>query len=283
MNTHIIAIHGLNNKPAQQTLRQRWIDAIQEGLERNVNRRGSANWEIEMVYWADLGYPSPLPDDEAHYGYRRHPGDGPLPEYKSQWVDNLLTAGKGAGGSVLDLLGAVAKREIVSDALLNKQFKDLGDYYLEPGHGEKVRARLLEALARKPAGEKVLLLAHSMGTIVAMDVLRGFERGNGSGHGIQTFITLGAPLGLPYVIYQQRENFGRPATPEGIARWGNFADKRDRICFDTHLADDYAANADKVKVVDDLIFNTHPDNPHDAHGYLRCPEFSRFFAEEVGA
>ena len=95
MQMHIIAIHGLNNKPKQETLLQRWRAAIDEGLRKNQGWTKITPYSLEMVYWADLGYPGgPLPDDDLHYGYTPHPGDGPLPEYESQWVEDRV-AGRG--------------------------------------------------------------------------------------------------------------------------------------------------------------------------------------------
>ena len=64
-------------------------------------------------------------------------------------------------------------------------------------------------------------------------------------------------------------------TEEEKRLWINSPDKRERICFDPHLADATApAPAARVASM---------TNPHNAHGYLRCPEGSGFFAGLLGS
>lgn len=57
--------------------------------------------------------------------------------------------------------------------------------------------------------------------------------------------------------------------------WMNFSDKRERICFDPHLADATAPAPPRRAPA--------MTNPRDAHGYLRCHEGSRFFARLPGS
>ena len=69
-------------------------------------------------------------------------------------------------------------------------------------------------------------------------------------------------------------------TPSIVAQWSNFADRRDPVAADTHLADDYDENAQGVAVRDQLVLNTYRapgkarPNPHKIWGYLRAPEVS---------
>ncbi|MEO0454174.1 MAG: hypothetical protein AAFY98_08565, partial [Verrucomicrobiota bacterium] len=88
-------------------------------------------------------------------------------------------------------------------------------------------------------------------------------------------MTIGSPLGLPYVVFKQKEDFQEACTPQNVTTWINFADKRDKVCFDCHLRDDYQANDLGTRVVDDLIHNTFDEDPHRSFGYLRSPELSR--------
>jgi hypothetical protein len=46
-------------------------------------------------------------------------------------------------------------------------------------------------------------------------------------------------------------------TPSIVAQWSNFADRRDPVAVDTHLADDYDENAQGVTVRDQLVLNTY--------------------------
>jgi hypothetical protein len=65
-----------------------------------------------------------------------------------------------------------------------------------------------------------------------------------------------------------------------VQRWSNFADRRDPVATDIHLADDYRGNDRGVVVEDDLVINGYKGNsgrpnPHKIYGYLRAPEVSK--------
>jgi hypothetical protein len=102
-----------------------------------------------------------------------------------------------------------------------------------------------------------------------------------SGLRVPWFVTIGSPLGLPQVKLQvvaERAD-GKLRTPTIVTRtWLNFADKRDPVAFDAHLADDYDANAAGVMVRDELVLNDYvaagKRNHHKLYGYLRAPEVS---------
>ncbi len=135
-------------------------------------------------------------------------------------------------------------------------------------------------------GQEIMLIAHSMGTIIAYDVLRDIGRAKPE-FTVAEFVTIGSPLGLPHVkakIIEERDYDGSDAervrTPSVVARkWVNYADKRDPVALDTHFADDYGPNRSGVQVEDDLVLNGYVSpsgepNYHKSYGYLRAPEVS---------
>ena len=75
-------------------------------------------------------------------------------------------------------------------------FDDLRDYYGKSDVRNRVRDRMANALQRH-ADNRVCLIAHSVGSIIAYDVLRMLEQ---HPPGIDHFVTIGSPLGLPVVI-----------------------------------------------------------------------------------
>ena len=95
-------------------------------------------------------------------------------------------------------------------------------------------------------GNRIMLIAHSMGSIIAYDVLRDL-RHKFPKFQIAQFVTIGSPLGIPHVkakIVQER-TYDRPKrkrlrTPTIVTEsWVNYADRRDPVAFDTHLRDDF--------------------------------------------
>ena len=129
-----------------------------------------------------------------------------------------------------------------------------------------------------------MLITHSMGSIIAYDVLAGLC----SARGIQvhTFITIGSPLGLPVIMkkimcehYNGLNEYGQLPTPETIQhRWYNFSDLEDKVAINYDLGDDYTGNSSSVKPVDVIVQNMYINNgkrnPHSIYGYLRTRELA---------
>ncbi len=91
------------------------------------------------------------------------------------------------------------------------------------GVGDRIREILRIELQRAwAAGERILLMAHSFGSVIAWDTLWTMK---GTGGPIDLFLTLGSPLGTRYI---QGRLMGAGATgaaryPQGIRHWHNLA------------------------------------------------------------
>jgi hypothetical protein len=91
------------------------------------------------------------------------------------------------------------------------------------GVGDRIRQVLRSELQRSwEAGERILLMAHSFGSVIAWDTLWSLK---GEGGPIDLFLTLGSPLGTRYI---RRRLMGAAATgaaryPQGIRHWHNLA------------------------------------------------------------
>lgn len=295
----IIGIHGLSNKPPKSTLSDWWKAAIKEGLDQNCGIE-DADFEFEMVYWADLLYKNPQHTDknfDFDSLYTDQPYipavQGNLKEYKEGWLDNIREAVSNTGGRVLDAAREYTGLGAVSDWLLDQKLRDLAFYYdktrLILDRNERAREarqvlmdELMNTLKRR-RGDRMMLIAHSMGTIISYDVLRELGQQSVS-FPVQHFVTIGSPLGLPIVkerIYSERSYTDVPVrTPTVVTeRWVNYADRKDVVAIDTHLRDDFRENDSGIRVEDDLVLNSYVGlngdvNSHKSYGYLRTPELS---------
>src|SRR5688572_2414899 len=103
----------------------------------------------------------------------------------------------------------------------------------------ELRRRLLAELAAAAAkAEKVIVIAHSMGTMVAYDVLRNCPECPL----VDTLVTLGSPLGIREVqdelIAEGASDVDFPAAK--LSRWINVYDPLDPVCgADPRLANDF--------------------------------------------
>ncbi len=307
MTNLIVGIHGLANKPDKDVLARWWRDSIAEGLDRNESI-DSPSFDFEMVYWADQLYRYPLHQDEAYNFDKlyngepyREAGPGELTEYREGFLDSVRAKVQDWGGSIVDYAHRKFGMESVGSWLLGKLLKDLAFYYDEErkiGDPPRLARTVLDETLEKElvphAGKKIMVIAHSMGSIIAYNVLRDLGQKHGNVH-VADFVTIGSPLGLPYVkaqIVRERGYDPRVRTPTCVKdQWVNYADKKDPVALDIRLRDDYTANASDVRVTDDLVSNTywtpgkgnkHDENHHKSYGYLRTPEVSRHIRAFLG-
>ena len=285
MSKIVIGMHGLANKPPKNILESWWKKAINEGLAKNLGVE--IDFEFSMIYWADLYYKYPLHHD-TNYEFDSLFNSEPYVEalentlkcYEDGWLERLRIESKTTENHVLKILKQNFDIESTADYLLSKFFKDLHFYY----SGKKFRDRkgvhkpikeiLIEELhkeIRSQNEKSILLISHSMGTIVAFDALHCAP----SNLTIDHFITLGSPLGIDHVKMKAASS-GTPLTkPNCVRKWTNYSDKKDPIALDPHLADDYGKDVCDVMVLNDYQIN-EKRNYHKSYGYLRTPEISQY-------
>lgn len=288
----IIFIHGLANKPPKDLLKKWYIESIWEGLK--MSRLTVDSFELEVVYWADLMYPKPL---DPNITDKKHPLylDEPYIPFDGKFKRTTTNKKKTFLDRLEEKLETLFMKnyrwinlDYIFDLITSRIVKDLYIYYRKTikkeGDTEEVarkviRNRLIKKL-RRNKHKKIMLISHSMGSIIAYDVLLhalpNIE--------IDYFVTIGSPLGLPMI---KREIFKelnlefdvnkKLPTPENIiGHWYNFSDSNDAISADKSLEDDYKVNGRGVGPKDVEIVNTYEingvANAHKSFGYLRAPE-----------
>jgi len=163
--------------------------------------------------------------------------------------------------------------------VLAAKLDDLSRYYDIETTRNQMRRRLSDVLLRPENQDKrLMLIAHSMGSIIAYDVLRAIGKEAPSIR-VDHLVTIGSPLGLPHVKNKIYEENHLVRTPSVVKNWTNFADRRDPVALDAHLSDDYEENDGGARVRDDLVINGYTGksdepNHHKSYGYLRTPEMS---------
>lgn len=296
----IILIHGLENKPLKDLLKTWCIRSINEGFERIG--KSAKSFAFELVYWADLFYErpqDPLIVDESDPCYLDDPyvpGENLHSSEKKKAIKKkvLTFLEKQLDDLFFDEKKGI-KAEKISEFLVQKLFRDLDVYYhrncVVPAFASKkakdeLRKRLSDVL-HKYRRKKIMLIAHSMGTIISYDVLSHTAK---DVH-VDTFITIGSPLGLPLIMKKIFDERGmdfkkgvKTPTPENITRsWLNFSDLSDPVAMNYDLADDYAPNSRGVRPVDYIVDNDYTyrkkRNHHKLYGYLRASEVAKAIRE----
>jgi hypothetical protein len=251
-----------------------------EGLARHAGGH-KAKVHFKLVYWADLLYPESLDEAALLEPYVAAEGSGPLPRAGLSVRKVTSARVRGGLGKVLEKVSRVRMGENMVHDTVKSKMPDLHVYRNDDQLRQAVQARLLKRL-RSARGwrRRVMLIAHSMGSIVAYDVLRDHTQAL-RGLEIAHFVTIGSPLGLG----ELKPVVGGPLrVPECVAQWSNYSDPKDPVSsWDTSLSDNYEANSRGVTVSDHLVVNGYMSpagkaNPHKIFGYLRTPELSELIA-----
>jgi len=291
MSKIIIGIHGLGNKPPYHILQKWWEMSLRDGL--NAINHPFPFINFQLVYWANFIHSEPLDlkekdkenplfieDPYSSEGEIVRGETEPLQikirDYLEKQLDKLLL------NEDLSI-----NFSSITDFIIHHFFHDLEIYYSTnlPDEGrsnylarEAIREKLASIL-RIHKNDQILLIAHSMGSIIAYDVLTKIV----PDITIDTFVTCGSPLGIPVIMNkikaEQRDPDKPLRVPENITRqWYNLSDLRDRVAINYNLADDFPANTAGMTIIDKQVQNTYQyageKNPHKSYGYLRTPEMS---------
>ncbi|GEO98084.1 esterase/lipase family protein [Methylobacterium haplocladii] len=272
----ILGLHGLANKPPKEEKQRWWKAAIGEGLVRNCGVEPD-DLPFEFVYWADLRYDQPLDEGKNLEPYYADAGTGPFPTSREEPGDEKRLGLTDWLYRKIDWLQDKTGLTPFDDVLIEYRLDDLWGYLEDAAFRSAARDRLREVVERH-AGSRILLVAHSMGSLIAYDVLRMLER-DGVDLCVEHFVTLGAPLGLSDVRLKMQEEHGDLKVPEGVRRWSNLVDRTDVATVGEDIVDSYAPSASGVRAQDISVVNAYRRpkgdlNPHKSYGYLRTPAFS---------
>ena len=143
---------------------------------------------------------------------------------------------------------------------------------------DHVRRMLKVPLLAASGGQHpVLLIAHSMGSIIAYDTLWELSHNNGNPADIDLFLTIGSPLGQRFMQKKLKgyDGSGADRYPRNINRWKNLTATGDLTAIDPYLANDFAEMVELglVESIDDEgLFNYFrldgELNVHAEYGYL---------------
>jgi len=144
----------------------------------------------------------------------------------------------------------------------------------------ELRDRLVNDLrAAREVAEKIVIVSHSMGTMIAYDVLRNVV----DCPQVDTLFTLGSPLGITEVQDELRAAEVKDVDfPKArLLRWVNVFDPRDPICgADPRFANDYTPVDGKE--VEDIEESNWGDWRHTITHYLAGVRFRAALAGSLG-
>ncbi|MBP5090666.1 hypothetical protein HUS91_35235, partial [Pseudomonas chlororaphis] len=142
----------------------------------------------------------------------------------------------------------------------------------------ELRKRLIDDLkkAAKQA-QKLVLVTHSMGTMIAYDVLRNCK----DCPPVEVLFTLGSPLGITEVQELLRaEGLQNVDFPPALGRWINVYDPLDPICGAAPKMDDYRPT--EGRKVEDVRESNWGSWRHTVTHYFAGRQFRTLLAQALG-
>lgn len=127
----------------------------------------------------------------------------------------------------------------------------------------------------KAAGKKAVVVAHSLGTVVAYNVLRTL--GQARSWRVPLFVTVGSPLALT-VIKQRLAQLDPVVFPGWVGGWYNAMDERDVVAL--YPLDDTNFRI-KPKIENKTNVDNHTENRHGIDGYLDDPDVAKKIYDAV--
>lgn len=303
MSKIIIGIHGMGNKPSSKTLSTWWKESIREGLKRI--KKPKPLFKFKLFYWAHYLNPKPLETgikDKKHPLYIEdpyfHAPENNVEQKPSKLRKKILTYLETQLDKIFLNDDFSINYANVTDFIIHHFFRDLEIYYnnfcvrqaKKEYRAKEVICSNLAALLKKHRRKKILLIAHSMGSIIAYDVLTQYV----PEVPIDTFVTIGSPLGLPVIkskiVAERNKDIAQKEglkTPENIlSHWYNLSDLKDKIAINFKLRDDFKANSLNIRPADKIVSNDYEfmgeKNAHKSYGYLRTPEIAQIIANFLG-
>jgi pimeloyl-ACP methyl ester carboxylesterase len=278
----VIYVHGAGNKPPADDLKRAWdLDLFGHDMGQRTR----------MAYYADLLHTTPSATGAdactqeqalaalvlAAGAAEAAPGEAPSRD-AAELLAGLTPRGQQLALSlsmsiaaqavsrpptvqesleaILPLPGSL--RRLLLRQLLQQLFPD-ADAYFFTDKRQPIRERLRQAL-NAVVGGPVVVVGHSLGTVIAYDVL---SEASFAASVVPLLVTLGSPLGYTEI----QDVVTRPLRlPTPVQLWANFADPLDLVALDTNLADEFQG---APRIIDALVDNPSPNN-HAACGYLRA-------------
>ena len=169
---------------------------------------------------------------------------------------------------------------LIPNRNLKSTLQDSQRYFKnEHGVGSEIRAFVAAALLDAwTAGRRIMLIGHSLGSVIAFDVLWELSRLQNEDLQIDHFVTLGSPLGLNFIKHRLLCTHHPELNPypSNIKRWSNLSAVGELTALDRTFADDFRPMREQglvesiVDHIDLINYFRGPDglNVHRCYGYM---------------
>jgi hypothetical protein len=295
----VIAIHGIaQTYEGDATLKEEWLTGMNSGLSE-AGHAWLRDEDLDVVFYGSLFRKPGMRSSHILYLTAEDVEPGFEEDLLIQWwreAAKLSEQNRRLGsadplGEALDISGPdfqgrARTPQMVQRALrqLSKSrfFRELGERSLIFGlkqvrrylHDLELKHKVLKRVEQKVTDETRLIIAHSLGTVVAYEALCANPEWQ-----VHSLITLGSPLGIPNLVFDALTPppvGGRGLWP-GVTSWINIADQGDIVALVKELAPLFGGG----RIDDRLVYNGWES--HKVKHYLTAVETGTAIARGLDA
>lgn len=297
MTRQLVLVHGRAQQlkdPDQ--LKKDWLAALRKGLDKNGLTLPIAEEDVRFPFYGDTLVAlieGKSPEEAAKIVVRGTDDD---PELQAFMRDALEEVREQKGISEAELR-EVAGDEVVEKGPLNwgwlQAVMEVVDRKLPGGSGmsialathdvyqylvaESIKHEIDEGVsAAFTPGVETVVVGHSLGSVVAYNVLR--ERLEAEGWVVPLYVTVGSPLGVTRI----RRSIPPPRWPQGLGAWFNALDTRDVVALFPLSTEHFDVGADHT-ITTHADVDNHTDNRHGIAGYLDDAEVAKVIHQALTA
>jgi hypothetical protein len=262
MTEKVVGVHGVGNDPSRNSaasLSAAWTSHLRCGFAAAL-----PDFEVSVAFYAPV-----LRVPRAQGNLDPDLLDPEVQALIRSWLRNFpapaaIAQGRGTRPlrAALEWIGHhYGLNARLVQRFITRFFREVA-YYFDPAHAGHRQAAQQVVLDTITAHQARVVIAHSLGSIVAYEALWAQPPPQ-----IDLLLTLGSPLAMPDVVYHRL--LPSPTTPPGrpptVRRWVNLADPGDLVAV-PRLLSRYFAGIDT-----DLEPSIHVLDFHTAKNYLANP------------
>lgn len=298
MPKKLVFIHGRaqQNKGAA-ALKKEWIAALEKGLKANGLKLPIAVTDIRFPYYGDTLHQLVQGIDPAVAADIVVKGTGPADAAEREFMRDVLLEVAAKQGITNAEIAAEVGAEVVEKGPLNWGWvqgilrvidrkvpfgsstsvalftKDVFQYLTNTGLRQHIDNGVRAAIRSE---EPTVVVAHSLGTVVAYNVLR--DHGKTQKWNVPHFITVGSPLGVTK-IRQTLTSIAPIAQPSCVGSWFNGLDEGDVVALYPLAPPHFDISPKSIRNKRDV--DNHTDNQHGIAGYLDDPEVAKTIHDAI--
>lgn len=264
----LVFIHGINQQKFDaNSFQQHWYNVFNLGLTSNQLK--AEHVDLAFAFYGDILSKF---THKNHKRLQQHIAIPILPHYvkqKRSLIQNIILASQFAKDHALkEMVLLLNHFPNFHESLIQRFLSEAYLYWYDPEFKDQVHQRILSFFGEN---EEHIVISHSLGTVVAYNVLQKLPE-----HiKVSRFITLASPM--PFNVIQKHLNHPIKRPHALVGDWINFYSKEDYLT--TYKMSPPLFNLDPPIINREI--QTFLDRPHEIMGYLQHPSVIRCILEKT--